>query len=249
MLYRRSGRGEPLFLLHGFASSSLVWEALSKHLEKHFDVISVDWPGFGASEHQTPYNNLEQFAEGVLALASKLRITRFHVLGHSMSGFVVQHLLQQHADSLLSAVLYGAGLKLDKSRRFETIEETLRKLEEEGAQASAERIIKTWFVNAKAHPTALEFCLDAARGMSVAAGTAAIQAMESADFTRSLAAVRTPTLIILGEGERSHPPQSALELQAALPHAHLTILPFAGHAAHLEQPALFHHITQQFLQQ
>lgn len=249
MNYQRSGTGEPVFLLHGFASSSLIWESLTRHLERYFDVISIDWPGFGASEREPPYTSLEQFAEGVLTLASQLGITQFHVLGHSMSGFVVQQLLHKHADSLFSAILYGAGLKLDKSRRFETIEATLQKLEKDGAEASAQRVVNTWFLDIQAHPKALETCLDAARGMSVEAGSAAIRAMENADFTNRLAQVSVPTLIILGEGERSHPPSSALELNAALPHAHLAVLPFAAHAAHLEQPELFEHITQQFLLQ
>lgn len=249
MYYQRSGAGEAVFLLHGFASSSVIWKSLALDLQAHFDVISIDWPGFGASQGIAPYTTAEQFAEGLLALANKLGITQFHVLGHSMSGFIVQQLLYQYADSLLSAVLYGAGLKLDKSRRFETIETTLHRLEKEGAQVSAERVINTWFLDIHSHPTAFQICLEAARGMSVEAGAAAIRAMESADFTHLLDKVNIPSLIILGESERSHPPLSALELRAALPHAHLAILPFAAHVAHLEQPELFQQIIQQFLLQ
>jgi len=239
MSYRRSGQGEAVFLLHGYASSSAIWASLISHLETQFDVIAIDWPGFGASHHYAPYTQLEDFAAGLLELAQALHIPRFHVVGHSMSGFVVQQLLAQHHDVLLSAVLYGAGLKLDPLRRFESIETTLQRLRQDGARVSAERVILSWFRDVTQDACAVQQCLDAAQGMTIEAGCAAIQAMADADFTHLLVHAKVPTLVILGEAERSHPPQSALELKAALPHAHLAILPFAAHVAHLEQPKSF----------
>lgn len=249
MSYRRSGAGEPVFLLHGYASSSTIWHSLISDLEKQFDVIAIDWPGFGTSHMLPPYTKLEDFAEGLLELAQELKIPHFHVLGHSMSGFVVQQLLSQHKEALLSAVLYGAGLKLDATRRFESIETTLQRLHHDGAAVSAQRVIHSWFYDLDRDPHALQQCMHAADGMTVEAGSAAIKAMANADFTHLLAQVDVPTLIILGEAERSHPPHSALELHAAIPHAHLAILPFAGHVAHLEQPKSFNHSVKEFLNQ
>ena len=245
--YRRWGNGVPLILIHGFASSSAVWEDFGQSLGDQFDVIAIDWPGFGASSEQTPLKSVQSFARAIIDFAAGLNVGPFFVMGHSMSGFVVQELLANHHDHVLGAVLYGAGLRLDKALRFESIDQTLRRLHEDGAQATALRVIGHWFVDPKANADAVEVCQRAAAGMTVSAADAAIRAFESLDYTGLLADVRKPVLIILGEGERSHPPQSALALRAALPGSHMAVLPFAGHAAHLEQPQLFSMILRQFL--
>lgn len=248
MFYRRQGRGPALILLHGFASSSLFWSALMDSLQADFDVIAPDWPGFGAAGQELPYGRLQEFAAGVAALADELGLERFHVVGHSMSGFVVQELLCRHSARLDTAVLYGAGLSVNKGRRFETVAQTLQRLRTEGPAAAARRVVDSWFAQPSRSADAHAACLAAAAGMSVEAAAAAIEATQHADYTDKLQGCDTPVLVLGGEAERSHPPASALELQRALGNAHLCILPFCGHAAHLEQPQWFEAVLRSFLE-
>ena len=248
MFYRRRGQGPVLILLHGFASSSLFWADLMDRLGTRFDVIAPDWPGFGATPDAVPYASLAEFTTGLIGLADELGLERFHVLGHSMSGFVVQALLCDHAVRLDKAVLYGAGLSVNKARRFDTVAETSRKLQAEGVDATVKRVVASWFADTASQAQAHRLCLEAGRGMAAPAAAAAIQAMEHADFTGRLRQIHTPTLVMAGEAERSHPPPSALELQRAMGNAHLCLLPFCGHAAHLEQPEWFAEILLHFLQ-
>ncbi len=247
MFYRRQGRGEAVMLLHGFASSSLFWAALMERLGTQFDVIAPDWPGFGATPEAVPYASLAGFAGGVIDLADKLGLERFHVIGHSMGGFVVQDLLCEHARRLHSAVLYGAGLSVNRARRFEAIAETLLRLEAEGVDATIKRVVSSWFADPVRDAKVHRLCVEAGRGMTLPAAAAAIRAMEHVDFTGRLGQAQTRALVISGEAERSHPPASAMELRDALANAHLCILPFCGHAAHLEQPEWFEMVVREFL--
>jgi len=245
--YRRTGQGQPLILLHGFASSSAFWKALPAALGEDFDIIAPDWPGFGMTSAAMPLDTAQDFAAFVLRLADLLGLECFHVLGHSMSGFVVQELLAHHGARLLSATLYGAGLQADSGRRFESLQATLSRLENEGTQAAIKRILGTWFAQPLASAEALRDCENAARGMTLQAAKGALTAFAGVNYSSRLDHATTPTLVILGECERSHPPVSALELAGALPGAHLAILPFCGHAAHMEQPKLFGCILREFL--
>lgn len=247
MFYRRQGRGEPVLLLHGFASSSLFWAELADRLGSRFDVIAPDWPGFGQSQGLAPYTNLDEFAAGVIQLADRLGLGDFHVVGHSMSGFVVQALLHQWPDRIKKAVLYGAGLSVNKARRFESIAQTLDRLRTDGPQLTSVRVIQSWFADIERDRHAYQHCLKAACGMTLAAASAAVQAMEQVDFSCQPPPAAKSVLVLAGEAERSHPPASALELSAALPGAHLGIVPFCGHAAHLEQPELFYLMVKRFL--
>ncbi|OWT63601.1 alpha/beta hydrolase [Candidimonas nitroreducens] len=247
MFYRRQGKGPAVMLLHGFASSSLFWSGLMDALEPDFDLIAPDWPGFGAAGSRQPYRRLPDFASGLLALADELGLQRVHVVGHSMSGFVVQELLCHHPERLGRVVLYGAGLSVNRGRRFETVEQTLQRLQAEGVETAARKVVDSWFADAARSPAAHALCLQAAAGMSEQGAAAAIEATQNADYTGKLQGCATPALVLSGEAERSHPPASALELYRALGNAHLCILPLCGHAAHLEQPLWFESVLREFL--
>jgi len=49
MAYRRSGRGEPVLLVHGFSTHSFLWRDVAPKLAERFDVVAVDLLGCGAS--------------------------------------------------------------------------------------------------------------------------------------------------------------------------------------------------------
>jgi pimeloyl-ACP methyl ester carboxylesterase len=92
--YSRSGRGEPLVLLHGLGSSRAAWEAIAPALADRFDVIAVDLPGFGASAplpagiEPSP----AALATAVAGLLNDLGIDRPHLAGNSLGGWVAMEL-------------------------------------------------------------------------------------------------------------------------------------------------------------
>jgi pimeloyl-ACP methyl ester carboxylesterase len=69
-----------------------------------FTYVLPDYRGYGASLNVAGDCDLAEMAADVLELAEHLGWSRFHVVGHSMSGKVVQLLAASAADRLLSAV-------------------------------------------------------------------------------------------------------------------------------------------------
>jgi pimeloyl-ACP methyl ester carboxylesterase len=246
MKYTRRGSGRPLFLLHGFCSSSAIWGGLLGALADEHDVIAVDWPGFGRGAQAAPLQGLPAYADALVALADELGIASFDVLGHSFSGFVAQQLLCAVPGRVGRAVLYGAGLRVDGAARFEPMDQTLARLRADGPRATAKRVLGAWFRQGEQAP-AYAGCLEDGMTMSAAGAASMIAAVAGVDYTQALAAVRAPVLVISGELERSHPLPSALALRAALTHGSLCVLPDCGHAAHLERPLLFNTAVREFL--
>lgn len=246
MHYLRKGSGKALFLLHGFCGSSRTWGPTFDHLGHHFDVIAPDWPGYGDSAHEPPCERIADFAAALIELADQLGIARFSVIGHSVGSFVAQQLMIDHGGRLESAVLYGAGLKMDGGTRFETAEQTIAFLQSAGADATTRKVAATWFVRGERDP-AYPASVEAGRGMTVAAGISTIQAARQVDFTTRLPTSTVPALVILGEKERTFSPAMAMALVAALSNGNLCILPASAHAAHLETPDIFNAIVSDAL--
>lgn len=246
MTVLRQGAGAPLLLLHGFCGAAAGWQAMMQTLAGRFDVIAPDWPGFGASLDRHFCTSIDAMAGRVIALADAFGLARFSVLGHSMSGFVVQHLLLQHGARVDKAVLYGAGLSARRSGRFETLRATIERLRAEGSRATASRVCATWFV-AQQHAAAYASCVEHGAMMDVDAGAAALQACETIDFCGRLSSVDHEALVMLGDRDRTFSVDDAQQLAAALPNARLCVLPGCAHGAHWESPELFAQVLMDFL--
>lgn len=237
---------DAVILLHGFCSTSQAWDRTVAILSPDFEVQAPDWPGFGSEIHAQPLSSIEAMADHVLRLADARRADRFHVVGHSMSGFVVQQLLLAYPQRVGRAVLYGTFAAMRDGGRFETAAETAAKLQAEGIARTVERIVTGWFVDGAHHPEH-PACVAQGQQMSMAAAQAAMAACEGVDFSARLAEMRAPTLVIMGEKDRTVRLDAAVALARGMADGALCVLPRAAHAAHLEQPALFHLAIRRFL--
>ncbi len=242
----RYGAGHPLILIHGFCGGGADWAPTMAALGRRFDVIAPDLPGFGRFASEPPCRSFGDMARHVVALADRLGIERFHVAGHSVGGFVVQQLLLDAPHRIARAVLYGAALTIDHAKRFESIPDTMERLQRDGVERTARRVVATWFLQGERHPC-YESTAETGCRMSLPAALAAMEAVNGADYTGKLGGVETPCLVVLGERDRTFTPEMAVQLHRALPASSLCVIPGAAHAAHLERADLFNAVVGDFL--
>ncbi len=85
--YQRKGKGKKIILIHGWAVNLSNLDVLYKNLSKDFDVISLDLPGFGASQTPAGVWGLEEFSSFLAKFVKKLEIKDIYaVIGHSNGG-------------------------------------------------------------------------------------------------------------------------------------------------------------------
>jgi pimeloyl-ACP methyl ester carboxylesterase len=80
----RSGRGEPLLLLHGMGSSRRDFAAVLPALSERFDVLTVDLPGVGRSPHLARRPTVAALTDAVERTLDAEHVGRVHVLGNSL---------------------------------------------------------------------------------------------------------------------------------------------------------------------
>ena len=84
IFYREAGQAEApaILLLHGFPSSSRMWQPLIDRLADRYRMIAPDYPGFGQSDAPSPAQyryTFDHLAETMQGLLDVLGIGR-HVL-------------------------------------------------------------------------------------------------------------------------------------------------------------------------
>ena len=244
--FRRAGAGEALVLVHGFLGGSVQWSAELASLGSDFDVIAPDLAGYGDASDRAAPGEIAAHARAVLDTLDALGIERFHLLGHSMGGMVVQEMVHQAPHRVQRLVLYATAALGSIPGRFETMQRSRERLVEEGGERVARRISATWLLDREASGAWPGLAALALRAGAQAA-RAGLDAMEGWDGRDRLASIGSPTLVVWGESDRTYGWPLIEQLWRTIPGASLAVLPACAHALHLERPALFHALVRDFL--
>jgi pimeloyl-ACP methyl ester carboxylesterase len=119
--YLDEGAGDPVVLVHGFASNKEVnwvfpgWIAPLK--EAGFRVIALDNRGHGASSkfYETERYHIPEMTKDVIALLDHLKIEKADLVGYSMGARISAYAASHYASRVRSATLGGMGINLTQS--------------------------------------------------------------------------------------------------------------------------------------
>lgn len=93
--YSVYGQGpEKVLVLHDWMGSSANYDGMLKYFDSNlFQFVFVDIRGYGRSRHLKGSYDSREVADDAFTLARYLGWAQFHVIGHSMTGMVVQRML------------------------------------------------------------------------------------------------------------------------------------------------------------
>ena len=114
------GQGEPVLLIHGFASNGRVnwldtgWVKFL--LDAGFRVITIDNRGHGESEklYDSRHYEAAEMAEDARRLLDHLAIPRCHLMGYSMGARISAFLVTAHPTRVRDAVFAGLAANMIK---------------------------------------------------------------------------------------------------------------------------------------
>lgn len=213
------GEGEPIVLVHGFASNKEVnWVApgwVTTLTRAGRRVIALDDRGHGQSSklYDPALYSTTLMAGDVRALLDHLGIARADVLGYSMGARITAFLAVDHPDYVRSAILGGLGLHLVEGVGLPTsiaaALEAPSLLEVPDQQG---RMFRTFAEQTKSDLRALAACIRGSR-----------QTLTRAQ----VAAIRAPVLVAVGS--KDDVAGSAHELAALIPGAQALDIPGRDH--------------------
>ena len=240
------GKGFPLVLVHGFLGSSDMWKLQIEHFKNDFRVIAPALPGFGKSNYVNSCESITCMAKSILVSLKKLEIKRFHLLGHSMGGMIVQEISRLAEGQINKLICYGTGPRGNIPGRFETIDQSREKLKIDGLKDTAYRIAKTWFIKEE-KAKYFYLCEEAGKQTSIEATDNGLIAMKNWDGVKNLKNIKNKTLIIWGEEDKAYNFNQVKTLNENIPDSDLKIIRECSHNVHLENPNEFNITVEKFL--
>ncbi len=208
--YLDEGEGDPIVLVHGFASTKEVnwvnpgW--VTTLMRDGRRVIALDNRGHGASSklYDPSAYHSATMAEDVRALLDNLKIERADVMGYSMGARITAYLAVKHPERVRAAIFGGLGIKLvDGVGLPETIADALEAPSLDDVNDPTGRVFRIFADQTKSDLRALAACIRGSR-----------QTLSRAE----VASISAPVLVAVGT--RDQVAGSSQELAALIPGAH-----------------------------
>lgn len=254
--YERAGEGPPVVFVHGAMVDHGLWAPQVDALADQFTVVSYDVRGHGRTGG-SPVDtySIALFAEDLDALITALDLDRPVICGLSMGGAIAQTYATAFPERLSGLVLAdtftggGQGLAdrlqwamlratILPARLFgyERVERVMVRLQERMNRGVSGDYQKIEGIRVTSPPMATTEFAKVVRAIS--------------RFGRSqldLAGVTVPTLVLCGEDDAGFIKRHTTSIARAIPTAELLVVPDAGHASNLDNPAFVTDALRTFL--
>ena len=265
LYYEEAGSGTPIVFVHEFAGDYRSWEPQMRHFARRYRCVTYSARGYLPSEVPAGPDQYsqERMRDDIRAILNALKIERAHIVGCSMGAFAALHFGMQYCAKgmparALSLTLIGCGSGAHPAM--------FRKFQEESV-IRAGAIRKDGMGKLAAtygHGAArIQYLNKDPRGFAEYAKQLAEHSAEGSantmegyqgrrpclyDLTERMAAIDVPVLVMSGDEDEPCLEPSLL-IKRVVPKAGLVVLPQAGHAINLEEPARVNEIMGDFFHQ
>jgi 3-oxoadipate enol-lactonase / 4-carboxymuconolactone decarboxylase len=240
IFYRLQGNAvNPVLILsHSIGTDHAMWDLQVEDLLPHFQTLRYDTRGHGASEVTNCEYSVGMLGKDVLGLADSLGISQFAFCGLSLGGAIGQWVAAHAPERLTHLILANTSPQFVPRSNWETRITTVQK---GGMSAVVELAMQRFFSSdtlAKKNPH-----VGSAR--SVFLGTDPVgylgccAALRDMDHGELIKEIKTPTLVITGDGDVSTPWIGHGERLAQGIAASKAIHLEAAHLSNIERPHSF----------
>ncbi len=245
--YVSKGEGPPVVLVHALGGSLHSWYGVMENLAMHHHVVALDLRGHGRSATASGKLSIPVFADDVAALIAALELPAVTLVGHSMGTLVAQHLASTQPELVDNLVLVG-GISWFEPPLRKAYEKRAEVVEAEGLDA----VVDEWLPGALAPSThaKLPQLAGLLRDLFLRNDpTSYAKACRAIANAPKIARDRIgqPTLLLVGDHDRSTPIAMSEELHAEIPVSRVRVIPSSAHWALLEQPDFIASAILEFL--
>ncbi len=257
LYYEETGAGLPIVFVHEFAGDHRSWEPQVRYFSRRYRCITYNARGYPPSDVPKEWQRYsqERARDDIRAVMDALKVDKAHVVGLSMGGFATVHFGMGYPERALSLIIAGCGYgaaAADRQKFIGDSETSAKRFEErpmeEAAETYAMNPSRVRLLNKDPRGFA-EFLIQMKQHSNIGSANTlrGVQMRRPSlyDLIDKLKAIPNPALIMTGD-EDWLCLEPGLLMKKAIPNAGLLVMPNAGHAINLEEPALFNQQVDDF---
>ena len=257
LYYETVGTGTPIVFVHEFSGDLWSWEKQIQHFSRRYRCIAFNARGYPPSEvPQSPSRYSHKHAvDDVAALMRHLKISKAHIVGCSMGARTTLDFGLSYPRMAMSLTMIGIGSGGDPRdlAAFKRDSEARARLYEEGGLAKVLQGLRkadNRIQLKRKNPRAFEdFCRrfmnHSAQGCAHITRRVMARRPSLFGMDKALLAMKVPAHVVVGD-EDPGAINSALFMKQVSPAVRLSVVPATGHLVNLEEPDLFHRLSEDF---
>jgi pimeloyl-ACP methyl ester carboxylesterase len=251
--YEDTGTGrDAIVFAHGLLWSGRMFHAQIAALKGRYRCVTFDFRGQGESDVPASGYDMDTLADDATELIRSLRIAPCHFLGLSMGGFVGMRLAARRPELIKSLMLLETSADAEPPEnipRYKLLSLIARWL---SLRVVAGRVMTIMFGQKFLSDPTREAEREEMRQRLFANNRAGIYRATKGVITRNgvydeIAAIRAPTLVMVGDQDVATPPEKARRIHERITNSRLVIIPGAGHTSTMEEPAAVTSAIEEFL--
>lgn len=250
LYYEEVGCGIPIVFVHEFAGDYRSYELQMRHFGQRYRCVAYNARGYPPSDvpKDGERYSQERARDDIRAVLDALKIDKAHIVGLSMGGFAALHFGFAYPDRARSLVVAGCGYGAapDKRAQFaEEAEASARQFEKQGmAEAALGYALgpsRVQFQNKD--PRGWQEFVDQLKEHSAEGSAATLRGVQKwrpslFDLVDKMKSLTVPALVMTGDEDWPCLEPSLL-IKRTVASAALVVMPNAGHAINIEEPAAF----------
>jgi non-heme chloroperoxidase len=231
--------GVPVVLLHGITDSWRSFEGVLPHLPESIHAFALSQRGHGDADRPATGYSPQNFATDLAAFMGALKLRPAVIVGHSMGASIAQRFAIDHPVRTLGLVLVGSLTTWRGHPEFVELWDSVVAMLTDPIDPGFVREFQESTLAQPVSPAFLEIIVQESLKMPARVWKAVLlEGLLEADFSRELARIHAPTLIVWGDQDSlTRSGQEALT--AAIAGSRLLVYPGIGHALHWEEPERF----------
>jgi len=233
---------------NGIFMSTASWGFQIAEIKRHFRVLVYDCRGMWKSDHPVGPYSMEQHADDLANLLTELGIQKAHIAGISYGGEISMVFAYKYPERVRSLIISSAVSQIDPM--LNAIGKSWMGALQSGDPGTMFDVTMTsnfsedWIAS---HGPLLEATRKRYDQMDMKAATELMTAFTKIDFTKDLKKITSPTLVLVGELDNLKPRKYAEIITNEIAGSEFLVIPHAGHAVCLEQPASFNSVILGFV--
>ncbi len=253
--YVEQGSGpETVIFSHSYLVDWSHFKPQMDALSNRYRCIAFDHRGHGGSERPKEGYDMENLYADAVAFIEAMNCAPIHFVGLSTGGFIGLRLGFRRPDLLRTLTLMDTSAEVEPAPKRFQYELMMRMVRVIGTRPFAGYIMSLFFSKKSRRDPTREAELDRFRQMMINNDNDAIIQFGRGIFDRKsvvehLARITVPTLVVVGEEDKSQPPARAKRIADGIPGSKLLIVPNAAHISSFDGAAMVNAALEEHLAQ
>jgi pimeloyl-ACP methyl ester carboxylesterase len=229
-----------VLLIHGFPFDHSLWRHQMAALTR-WQCLAPDLRGAGTSRAPASADeySMGTYADDLIALLDRARISDAVICGLSLGGYIVFELLRRFPERVRAAILCNTKAVGDTPEAKRGRDVLAARTMKDGTGAVAAELVPKLLARStrERRPQVVREVTEMILRQPMAGIVGALRALrERPDSTPLLDRIRIPVLVVAGDDDQIAPAAAMQEMARVIPGSAFVLVAEAGHMAPLEQP-------------